>query len=94
VWCVFTIGWWGTLMLLLFTVGAFLIFNFNHHVEAAWVRFSEWWADMLKPNPKDEEEEEPKTIPNERILPSPQLSFIKLGSKIIPRNVRNSRRRN
>lgn len=41
-----------------------------------------------------EEEEEPKTIPNERILPSPQLSFIKLGSKIIPRNVRNSRRRN
>jgi S-DNA-T family DNA segregation ATPase FtsK/SpoIIIE len=23
VWCVFTIGWWGTLMLLLFTVGAF-----------------------------------------------------------------------
>jgi S-DNA-T family DNA segregation ATPase FtsK/SpoIIIE len=58
VWCVFTIGWWGTLMLLLFTVGAFLIFNFNHHVEAAWVRFSEWWADMLKPNPKEEEEEE------------------------------------
>jgi S-DNA-T family DNA segregation ATPase FtsK/SpoIIIE len=58
VWCVFTIGWWGTLMLLLFTVGAFLIFNFNHQVEAAWVRFSEWWAEMLKSNPKEEEEEE------------------------------------
>jgi hypothetical protein len=41
-----------------------------------------------------EEEEEPIIVPNERILPSPQLSFIKLGSKIIPRNVRNSRRRN
>jgi hypothetical protein len=41
----------------------------------------------------EEEEEEPKTIPNERILPSPQLSFIKLGSKIIPRNVRNTKRR-
>ena len=62
VWCVFTIGWWGTLMLLLFTVGAFLIFNFNHHVEAAWVRFSEWWADMLKPNPKEEEEEEEEEV--------------------------------
>jgi hypothetical protein len=43
---------------------------------------------------EEEEEEEPTTVPNERILPSPQLSFIKLGSKIIPRNVRNSRRRN
>ena len=41
-----------------------------------------------------EEEEEPIIVPNERMLPSPQLSFIKLGSKIIPRNVRNSRRRN
>ena len=58
VWCVFTIGWWGTLMLLLFTVGAFLIFNFNHQVEAAWVRFSEWWSDMLKSNPKEDEEED------------------------------------
>jgi hypothetical protein len=39
-------------------------------------------------------EEEPIDVPTERVFPSPQLSFIKLGSKIIPRNVRNSRRRN
>jgi hypothetical protein len=26
--------------------------------------------------------------------PIPQMSFIKIGNKIIPRNVRNSRRRN
>jgi hypothetical protein len=26
--------------------------------------------------------------------PIPQMSFIKMGNKIIPRNVRNSRRRN
>ena len=57
-WCTFTLGWWGTLMLLLFTLGAFLIFNFNHHVEAAWVRFSEWWSDLLKSNPKDEDDED------------------------------------
>ena len=64
-WCTFTLGWWGTLMLLLFTVGAFLIFNFNHHVEAAWVRFSEWWSNMLKSKAQDEEEEDeedPKPI--------------------------------
>lgn len=44
-----------------------------------------------------EEEEEVKEqidVPAERTFPTPQLSFIKLGSKIIPRNVRNSRRRN
>lgn len=42
----------------------------------------------------EEEEVETKTINPERTFPTPQLSFIKLGSKIIPRNVRNSRRRN
>jgi DNA segregation ATPase FtsK/SpoIIIE, S-DNA-T family len=79
-WCTFTLGWWGTLMLLLFTVGAFLIFNFNHQVEAAWVRFSEWWADLIKPNPKEEEEEEetkpimaaaPAVVRNEVVNPTP-----------------------
>jgi DNA segregation ATPase FtsK/SpoIIIE, S-DNA-T family len=57
-WFTFTLGWFGTLMLLLFCVGAFLIFNFNHKVEAAWVRFSEWWADITKPSAQEEEEEE------------------------------------
>jgi hypothetical protein len=42
----------------------------------------------------EEEEIEPINVPSERVFPTPQLSFIKLGSKIIPRNVRNSRRRN
>ncbi|MFM7727258.1 MAG: DNA translocase FtsK 4TM domain-containing protein, partial [Flavobacteriales bacterium] len=69
-WCTFTLGWWGTLMLLLFTIGAFLIFNFNHQVEAAWVRFSEWWADMLKPNPKDDEEDEDEPTPLANAAPN------------------------
>ena len=86
VWCTFTLGWWGTLMLLLFTVGAFLIFNFNHQVEAAWVRFSEWWADLLKANPKEEEEEEeedtkpimaaaPAVVRNEIVPPQPETTI-------------------
>jgi S-DNA-T family DNA segregation ATPase FtsK/SpoIIIE len=69
-WCTFTLGWWGTLMLLLFTVGAFLIFNFNHQVEAAWARFSEWWADMLKPNPKDDEEDDEEPTPLANAAPT------------------------
>jgi hypothetical protein len=93
VWFVFTIGWWGTLMFLLFTVGAFLIFNFNHQVEAAWVRFSEWWADMLKSNPKEEEEEEeeeskpimaaaPAVVRNEVLTP-PAETTIEVKTPII-----------
>ena len=93
VWFVFTIGWWGTLMFLLFTVGAFLIFNFNHQVEAAWVRFSEWWADMLKSNPKEEEEEEeeeskpimaaaPAVVRNEVLTP-PAETTIEVQTPII-----------
>ena len=83
-WTTFTLGWWGTLMLLLFTVGAFLIFNFNHQVEAAWVRFSEWWADLIKPKPQEEDEEEeevkpimaaaPQVVRNEVVNTPPQTT--------------------
>ena len=55
-WCVFTLGWFGTLMLLVFTMGAFLIFNFNHHVEVAWMRFLEWWRNRAIAIVPDEEE--------------------------------------
>jgi hypothetical protein len=47
---------------------------------------------IVGPNAQWDEEGERKML-NERFS-SPQSSFIKLGSKIIPRNVRNSRRRN
>jgi S-DNA-T family DNA segregation ATPase FtsK/SpoIIIE len=82
-WTTFTLGWWGTLMLLLFTVGAFLIFNFNHHVEAAWLRFSEWWAELIKPKPQEEDEEEevkpimaaaPQVVRNEIVNEPPQTT--------------------
>lgn len=62
-WTTFTLGWFGTLMLLLFSVGAFLIFNFNHKVEAAWVRMSDWWSNLAKASEnliEEEEEEDPK----------------------------------
>ena len=54
-WTTFTLGWFGTLMLLLFVLGAYLIFNHNHKVESWWESFSEWMK-----RPKDEKPEEPE----------------------------------
>jgi|694.fasta_scaffold05201_23 S-DNA-T family DNA segregation ATPase FtsK/SpoIIIE len=62
-WFTFTLGWFGTLMFLLFCVGAFLIFNFNHKVEAAWVRLTEWWSDLSKATAKLHEEDEEDDAP-------------------------------
>jgi hypothetical protein len=47
---------------------------------------------IVGPNAQWDEDGERRML-NERFS-LPQFSFIKLGSKIIPRNVRNSRRRN
>ncbi len=55
-WLTFTIGWFGTFMLLLFITGAFVIFNFNHKVEAAGARLSEWWQNRAKSIAPEEEE--------------------------------------
>jgi DNA segregation ATPase FtsK/SpoIIIE, S-DNA-T family len=55
-WLTFTIGWFGTLMLLLFITGAFVIFNFNHKVEAASARIGEWWQNRAKAIAPEEEE--------------------------------------
>lgn len=65
-WFTYTLGWFGTLMMLLFCVGAFLIFNFNHKVEAAWVRFSEWWSEITKPSAQEEEDEDEPEKPKEQ----------------------------
>lgn len=51
-WTTFTLGWFGTLMLLLFVLGAYLIFNHNHKVESWWEGFSEW---MKRPKPEKPE---------------------------------------
>lgn len=55
-WLTYTLGWSGTLMLLLFVTGAFIIFNFNHGVEALWTRFTEWWKNRAKAIAPEEEE--------------------------------------
>lgn len=55
-WCTYTLGWFGTLMLVLFVLGAFLIFNFNHSMEAAWARLAEWWKNRAKAIEPDEDE--------------------------------------
>lgn len=55
-WCTYTLGWSGTLLLVVFVIGAFLIFNFNHALEAAWARLAEWWKNRAKAIQPDEEE--------------------------------------
>ena len=68
-WSVFTLGWFGTLMLLTFTLGVFLIFNFNHHVESVWMSFVEWWKHRAKAIEPDESElEEEANIPDTAII--------------------------
>ena len=60
-WLTFTLGWSGTLMALLFIAGAFVIFNFNHRVEALWASFAEWWknrATAIAPEEEEIDEEE------------------------------------
>lgn len=59
-WTTFTLGWTGTLFALLFIAGAFIIFNFNHQVEAAWARIMEMWANRAKAiEPDEDENDEP-----------------------------------
>jgi S-DNA-T family DNA segregation ATPase FtsK/SpoIIIE len=55
-WCTYTLGWSGTLLLVFFVFGAFLIFNFNHALEVAWARLAEWWknrAKAIEPDPDE-----------------------------------------
>ncbi|MFY7708331.1 MAG: DNA translocase FtsK 4TM domain-containing protein, partial [Flavobacteriales bacterium] len=49
----FNLGWWGTLMLLLVVALAYMIFNHNHKVEAAFSRIGEW----MKREPEQEQEQ-------------------------------------
>jgi DNA segregation ATPase FtsK/SpoIIIE, S-DNA-T family len=59
-WCRFTLGWTGTLMGLLFVTAAFAIFNFNHQVDALFVRLRDWWAsrrDLITPDEEEQNEE-------------------------------------
>ncbi|MDZ4822574.1 MAG: DNA translocase FtsK [Flavobacteriales bacterium] len=55
-WMLNTLGWIGTLMSLLFVVGAFLIFNFNNQVEASWKSVMEWLKRSKEAIEPDEEE--------------------------------------
>jgi DNA segregation ATPase FtsK/SpoIIIE, S-DNA-T family len=43
-WTTHVLGWFGTLALLLFVIAAFLLFNFNHQMEALWARVMDAWS--------------------------------------------------
>lgn len=63
-WMVFTLGWMGTLFCLLFVTAAFLIFNYNHQVEAFWARLADLFQkskEAIRPE-EDEMEEEPTPV--------------------------------
>lgn len=55
-WCVFKLGWFGTLMLLLFVIGASVIINFNPYLER--LGMPSWMSTLFRPKQKVTAEEE------------------------------------
>ncbi len=55
-WTTHALGWFGTLVLLLFVTTAFLLFNFNHQMEALWARLVEAWSRRAEVLDLEEEE--------------------------------------
>ncbi|MFM7308990.1 MAG: DNA translocase FtsK 4TM domain-containing protein, partial [Flavobacteriales bacterium] len=49
------IGWTGSLLVFVFTLIVFAIFNFNHQMEALWARLWEWLKSLFTAKPVDEE---------------------------------------
>ena len=79
-WSRFTLGWSGTLMVLLFAAAAFAIFNFNHQVESAFIRLREWWQqrkNSIEPDEDEKMEDEPEPAKAETtVRVSPALQNI------------------
>jgi DNA segregation ATPase FtsK/SpoIIIE, S-DNA-T family len=75
-WTTHVLGWFGTLVLLLFVTTAFLLFNFNHQMEALWARMAEMWSrrsDLLEM----EEEEEPVSQRSAEVVPDAPINEAK-----------------
>lgn len=79
-WMVFTLGWIGSLFVFLFVTASFLIFNYNHHVEAFWARLAEWFQRSKEAIKPDEEETLPEpeleVTENEQPKEAAQNSFV------------------
>ncbi|MDZ4750539.1 MAG: DNA translocase FtsK [Flavobacteriales bacterium] len=61
-WMTFTLGWIGTFVVLAFVFAAYLIFNFNHQVEAFWSRLWQMGKkgnNAITPDKDEWDEEEP-----------------------------------
>lgn len=102
-WTTFTLGWIGTLMLLVIVFAAYLIFNHNHRVEAAMTRFSEWMKERKvaaeqerEQEQEQEQEQDPNSFKEEQTLVStlvenkPQESKAEEEKKTIITPSRNS----
>ena len=87
-WTTFTLGWMGTLLVLLFVLGAFLIFNFNHQVDYTFARMAEWWRDR-KLAAENEEEDEPATV--NAAAPSPvAANTVSIAANVIKEKIDQS----
>ncbi|MFM7106870.1 MAG: DNA translocase FtsK 4TM domain-containing protein [Flavobacteriales bacterium] len=58
--CLYSIGWTGTLMLLIFSFGAFFVINFNHSLERMWAGWMERRAQRKLETADDLEEDLPE----------------------------------
>lgn len=52
-WTTYTLGWFGTLILILIVLVAYLIFNHNHRVEAAFARLNDWMKERREEKEKE-----------------------------------------
>ena len=66
--CLYAIGWTGTLMLLIFAFGAFLVINFNHGLERLWAS----WLERRAHKKLEKSEEVEADLPEEEPKPKKQ----------------------
>jgi S-DNA-T family DNA segregation ATPase FtsK/SpoIIIE len=71
--CLYGIGWTGTLMLLIFSFGAFLVINFNHSLERMWAGWMESRAQRKLEKVDDLEEDLPAEEPTPKKKPKNEL---------------------
>jgi len=72
-WCRFALGWSGTLLGLLLATSIFAVFNFNHQLEAAWVRLMDWLRERRARAAEEAELPEPVSQPETTVRISPAL---------------------
>ena len=74
-WSVFTLGWFGTLLLILFTLASTIIFNFNPNLEA--IGIPNWITQIGKKKPVAETDESEEAEESEILTNTPKNEVVK-----------------